>query len=391
MWELLELFQTPQVASFNGDPASAIVRLDEQAPRSSLPTLDRVYALSGIHDRYPNAALSDETESPRRKQPPVECSEASQEGCTCLFAIRSLKTDELDIANRERARQCRINGNVREFVHLHRRNLFFVSFLTLSLVLHVANHLLLVLGAEEQPGGLLIVRGARASPPPSSQPTPGPSAPPTTSKPPSKKFRAGSSQPPAHAISSQRADDSLLDPQIENDVRAMEDEADSLRRNSRAPTSLDYSSGHANGLTFTASKTSINPGFQFPAAKPTNGKSTGKAKANHGQETTIDMIVPLPADDTPQIVRNKRLRASAMAQFDQPAANPPVDSTSGESRKHRRRSSVGRGKRISSSFASTGVICAAFFFTCRLHSVLTVDIYQPTPITRCLTRHFTNT
>ena len=258
--------------------------------------------------------------------------------------------------------------------------------------LYVANYLLPVLGAEEQPGGFLIVRGARASPPPSSQPTPGPSGPPTTSKPPSKKFRAGSSQPPIHGTSSQRADDSLLDPQIENDVRAMEDEADSLRRNSRAPTSLDYSSGHVNGLTFTASKASINPAFQFPAAQPTNGKRTGKAKAIHGSETIVDMSVPLPADDTPQIVRNKRLRANAMAQFDSAAANPPVvDSTSGERSKHRRRSSVGRGKRISSSFASTGVICESLFLTCRLDCGIDCRLYQLIPITRCLTHHSINT
>jgi len=213
-----------------------------------------------------------------------------------------------------------------------------------SLVGLNANYLLLVLGAEEQPGGLLIVRGARASPPPS-QP---PSAPATTSKQPSKKFRAGSSQPPTRGTSSQRADDSLLDPQIENDVRAMEDEADSLRRNSRAPTSLDYSS-------------SLNPAFQFPAAKPTNGKSTGKAKTKLGNETVVVMSfpLPLPADDTPQIVRNKRLRAGAMARFDQAAASPQVVDSTNEKSKHRRRSSVGRGKRISSSFANTGVICAA--------------------------------
>lgn len=82
------------------------------------------------------------------------------------------------------------------------------------------------------------------------------------------------------------------DSQVEQDVRAMDDETDHLRRNSRAHTTIES-----------------------PLLRVT------------------DRTTPLPEDETPKIKRNKELR----------------------------KSSNGRGKRISSSFEATGVLCEFTF------------------------------
>ena len=84
------------------------------------------------------------------------------------------------------------------------------------------------------------------------------------------------------------------DSEVEHDVRAMEDETDHLRRNSRAHTTIE------------SSLLSTNPALQFGS------------------------------NATPKLKRNKELRKS----FNVP-----------------RKSSSGRGKRISSSFQATGVLC----------------------------------
>ena len=89
------------------------------------------------------------------------------------------------------------------------------------------------------------------------------------------------------------------DSQVEHDVRAMEDETDHLRRNSRAHTTIE-SSLH-----------STNPAFQFGS------------------------------NATPKLKRNKELRKSSNGL---------------------RKSSSGRGKRISSSFEATGVLCEFIFY-----------------------------
>ena len=84
------------------------------------------------------------------------------------------------------------------------------------------------------------------------------------------------------------------DSEVEHDVRAMEDETDHLRRNSRVHTNVE-SSLH-----------STNPALQFGS------------------------------NATPKLKRNKELRKSYNGL---------------------RKSSSGRGKRISSSFEATGVLC----------------------------------
>lgn len=121
----------------------------------------------------------------------------------------------------------------------------------------------------------------------------------------------------------------------------MEDEADHLRRNSRAHTTIN-----------PALTSSINPEFQFPARPPDPGS------ARKGKAKITDTSVPLPQEETPQIERNKLLRGGAMAAL----GNGRSEKTTGGGG-HRRKSSINsRGKRISSSFETTGIISASLEF-----------------------------
>ena len=178
---------------------------------------------------------------------------------------------------------------------------------------------------EEQPGGLVIVRApaqqnlfssqplvSTSSRPPVSLPQPLAS----TSQPPPKKLKVDSSRAPTGA--KQRdvpAAPSRDDPEIDEDVRQMEDETDDLRRRSRAKESKNQS--HS---------------LQFPPSSPS---------ARHPPDT----LEPLPDCETPQIQRNKLLR---VGQPRTPQAQTP-----------RRTSMSMRGKRISTSFENTGVICTS--------------------------------
>lgn len=96
----------------------------------------------------------------------------------------------------------------------------------------------------------------------------------------------------------------------------MQSEADALRRKSRA---AEAASG------------SVDPSFQIPPPGPNSSGSQMRGRIR-------EMSQPLPLQETPQIQKNKLLR--------------------GESG-HRRKSSLTRGKRISSSFENTGVIGAS--------------------------------
>ncbi|KAF8055568.1 Mis12-Mtw1 protein family-domain-containing protein [Lyophyllum atratum] len=223
---------------------------------------------------------------------------------------------------------------------------------------------------EEQPGGLLIVRAPSAPPTTTTNPTKPPSkkfkasqpqAPshsqplPSTSKPPSTQSKSKSnsllpsSQPALHLHAHSRHDTPDADPALDDAVRAMQDEAAHLRRTSRGPIHApDTSSSSGSG-------SSLNSQFRFPSSVAANENGKGKRR-----ETIHDTSAPLPpeADETPLIQRNKRLRAGAMAALGagvdtMDPLTPPGGSGSG----HRRKSSVGgRGKRMSSSYESTGVI-----------------------------------
>lgn len=217
-------------------------------------------------------------------------------------------------------------------------------------VLNFRSPCCIVLNAEEQLGGLRIIRAPTAAPrltseppnsnlnvppprPPSSQSRrPPSSADAVPSRPPSKKFRSGS-QPPASRIKSGSRShirgvtpSAQEDLDIEEDVRAMEDEADHLRRNSRAHT--------------TIVSPSTNPTFQLPPRPP-------------DPDTPKGTRTPLPSDDTPRIERNRQMRESAMAAITNGWSPAAGNGTAGG---HGRKSSISRGKRISSSFEATGVI-----------------------------------
>lgn len=199
---------------------------------------------------------------------------------------------------------------------------------------------------EEQPGGLIIVRAPvqRAiSPlnPPSSQPLPTttsfpPSRPtpshsqplpstssstvPGPSKPPSKKFKADSSRAPTGAKSRDVLATTREEPELDEDIRQMESETDHLRSRSRA-------------------KEAAHPSFQLPSAATTPSK-----------RHPPDVLQPLPESETPQIERNKLIREGPSI--------PRTPQTQTPS--HSRRTSMSmRGKRISTSFENTGVICAS--------------------------------
>ncbi|TFY50902.1 hypothetical protein EVG20_g11265, partial [Dentipellis fragilis] len=136
-------------------------------------------------------------------------------------------------------------------------------------------------------------------------------------QPPSKKFKA--SVPGAPGPSHRKGRDRDVpatarpDREVDEDVRQMETEADDLRRQSRAHPSSDTS-------------------------KP------------HSSSQYTDTILPLAPRETPQIEKNKAMRGESS----QPSGSGGAGGPGGG---HRRRSSLSmRGKRTSTSFATTGII-----------------------------------
>ncbi|KAF5358957.1 hypothetical protein D9758_004902 [Tetrapyrgos nigripes] len=226
---------------------------------------------------------------------------------------------------------------------------------------------------EELPGGMRIVRAVEpvsrptsaqgntsTSSRPASQP---PERPPSRSQPnplsshPVKKFKADS-QPPSQPSAS-RLPSSQPDPQaasrswpkgssatpqeeesvvIERDIRAMEDEADRLRRESRARR--------------------LNPSLLQSSSPihPSSQPSMMNGNSRRSISVTRDSRQVVPVDESPIITKNKKLREGAMTSIreDQEEAEErgrPRASGSGSGNGHRRRSSINsRGKRISSSF-----------------------------------------
>lgn len=123
------------------------------------------------------------------------------------------------------------------------------------------------------------------------------------------------------------------DPQVDEDVRQMESEADVLRRKSRAAES---STGFAD------------PSFKFPAtANPLDTRAA--RRPNH-----VDAIQPLALSETPQQLRNKTLREQ------------------GGTRSGRKSSLSMRGKRISNSYEATGVISSLNLSICTDRNRLTL-------------------
>ncbi|KAI6033370.1 Mis12-Mtw1 protein family-domain-containing protein [Pisolithus marmoratus] len=193
---------------------------------------------------------------------------------------------------------------------------------------------------EAQPGGLVIVRA-----PASSQPVfatvsrlPPPSRPHSSSQPlpsstnavghPSKKLKLdASSRAPTGAKQRDVMATTREEPELDEDIRQMENETDDLRRRSRA-------------------KESTNQSPQFPSS----------SSSTHRQHTA-DTIQPLPQCETPQIVRNKLMRQGPpLSNHDKEPTSPHSPRTPQPHQTPRRTSMSMRGKRISTSFENTGVI-----------------------------------
>ncbi|KAI1797063.1 Mis12-Mtw1 protein family-domain-containing protein [Ganoderma leucocontextum] len=184
------------------------------------------------------------------------------------------------------------------------------------------------LNGEEQPGGLVIVRAPAptksslhiepvpAEPrAPSRQPSAQPQSQPQSqpSRPPAKKLRAdGSLRAVGKAKDRGVYATTRADPEVDEDVRQMQWETDTLRRKSQA-------AGRAAG--------SLNSDVQFPPRTPRAPGSSSRRD--------VDTVAPLAQQETPQIEKNKIMRGETG---------------------HRRRSSVSRGKRASSSYETTGII-----------------------------------
>ena len=190
-----------------------------------------------------------------------------------------------------------------------------------------------IVNGEEQPGGLVIVRAP--APTKSSlhiEPVPAESRAP--SRQPSTQPQSQSqpqSQPSRPAAKKLRADGSVravgkakdrevyaatrADPEVDEDVRQMQSETDTLRRKSQAAEQA---------------AASLNGDVQFPPRTP---RAPGSGPSSRRD---VDTVAPLAQQETPQIEKNKIMRGETG---------------------HRRRSSVSRGKRATSSYESTGVIC----------------------------------
>lgn len=194
------------------------------------------------------------------------------------------------------------------------------------------------LNGEEQPGGLVIVRAPSAPPwttqqnghtetaPSQSLPPRASSRPPSSqrqnphppdhSKQPSKKFKADGSTTTARQLSKGKDRElqpsTRAEPEVDEDVRQMQSEADILRRKSQA---AEHSVG------------TLNEGFEFPPPRPSRQQTPRVREAS----------LPILQQETPQIERNRFMRG-------EPSSS------------HRRKRSLSRGKRFSSSFENTGII-----------------------------------
>lgn len=137
---------------------------------------------------------------------------------------------------------------------------------------------------------------------------------------PSKKFRADSNGLSTSAAVEGKGKEvlgSVAEADEEEDVRQMRSETDILRQKS------------------LAAGANVDPAFHFPPPD----SSVRFLKPNQSRGRIRELSQPLPLQETPQQERNRFLRGELS---------------------HRRKSSLTRGKRISSTYQSTGVIGASF-------------------------------
>jgi len=230
-------------------------------------------------------------------------------------------------------------------------------------------HALMIVNHEESSNGLLIVRAQDPMPSQSQTAAQPRSLKPSSNshQPPSKKFKADTQNPlPLKPSSQTRGHQRVTehigsDVEVEKDVRAMDDEADKLRRLSRARTTIDPSILQSKAKIITSSR------FETP--------QTGRKGKR--PNTAVDIVTPLPDHDTPKIQRNKQMRSNVMGANANgrhqtvPETETPTTTPGGS----RRKSSVsGRGKRVSSSFELSGIISKFsfryFVLLCSYHGIV---------------------
>lgn len=131
---------------------------------------------------------------------------------------------------------------------------------------------------------------------------------------------------------------------VEEAVKKMNTEADDLRDRSRASIA---------NMTPAA----LRVDFRFPAGSSTAGNGQpSRHKPSGTKSATRDLTIPIAEHDTPLIERNRQMRVG------QPLSrSDEQNGSSGVSGHLRRRSSMSmRGKRVSASLESSGVISAFF-------------------------------
>ncbi|TCD61829.1 hypothetical protein EIP91_007846 [Steccherinum ochraceum] len=181
---------------------------------------------------------------------------------------------------------------------------------------------------EEQPGGLVIVRAppTRTTPTQDPIPDPQPSRGSSVQPPPQHPPNANASKPPSKKF---KASPPELDPDASQPARKPD-----KGKGRELPETLHNGQATQNGRSTQPTTTqshrpprsndNINPAFQFPPPAPTPTR-----------DRIQDSSIPIPTSETPQIEKNKMMRGEIP---------------------HRRRSSISRGTRASSSFENTGVI-----------------------------------
>ena len=239
---------------------------------------------------------------------------------------------------------------------------------------------------DEKLGGLVIVRGPQRQPSSQSDSQPsssrvGPihqssdqastSNPPSSSTqhvpPPTRQTKPNSSVPPGRARKKGKereitdAPNGAAEPDVDEDVRRMNSEADDLRDRSRASLASMTPAAQRVQLEIPTPSTNLGKSrIRQLQVQDKPGKS-GPLGTPPPKSAPKDIMLPLPERDTPQIVKNRLMRGesgSKRGPSNLSAAGSAVNGTSGpddSTSSTRRRSSLGRGKRVSANF-DTGII-----------------------------------
>ncbi len=134
---------------------------------------------------------------------------------------------------------------------------------------------------------------------------------------------------------------------VDEAVKKMNSEADDLRDRSRASIA---------NMTPAALKVD----FRFPASSSAAGNGQpSRQKQFQTKQATRDLSIPMAEHDTPLIERNRQMRGGQPL----PSRDDEQNGASSSSGHSRRRNSMSmRGKRVSATLESSGIISALFRF-----------------------------